>query len=250
MNQMSKLPTLFPEFCNTDTRMGTAEGFVTPARKRTHLKEWTVGVASPKSVKTGQHYDAMFRTTSSTTRTSGRKNSKRKRLMTLRITRRSSNRGLQDCYRKLAILFADLYGHIIRQDAERREWNINIKTCWRDGSRANGPLFPQVKTEDGRTIGFTAELLDRIKADDPAIFSCQYLNEPLIAGTQLFTEELLMRACKMYKPISIHSRPRNSVPRLGRPQARQRPLGRSLRPARQQRPDVCLRYPLRHQNPT
>src|SRR5208282_733899 len=59
-NQMSKLPTLFPEFCNTETRMGTAEGFVSPARKRTHLKEWTVGIASPKSVKTGQHYDAMF----------------------------------------------------------------------------------------------------------------------------------------------------------------------------------------------
>ncbi len=35
-----------------------------------------------------------------------------------------------------------------------------------------------------RTIGFTEELLDKIQKDDPATFSCQYINEPLVAGQQ------------------------------------------------------------------
>jgi phage terminase large subunit-like protein len=198
MNQMSKLPTLFPEFCNTDTRMGTAEGFVTPARKRTHLKEWTVGVASPKSVKTGQHYDMMFADDLVNDQNFRSKEQQEKTIEDFKNYTPLIEPGGYKTVTGTRYTFADLYGHIIRQDAERREWNINIKTCWKDGSRANGPLFPQVKTPDGRTIGFTAELLDRIKTDDPAIFSCQYLNEPLIAGTQLFTEELLMKACKMY----------------------------------------------------
>lgn len=199
-NQMSKLPTLFPEFCNTDTRMGTAEGFVSPARKRTHLKEWTVGVASPKSVKTGQHYDAMFADDLVNDQNFRSREQQEKTIEDFKNYTPLIEPGGYKTVTGTRYTFADLYGHIIREDAERREWDVNIKTCWIGGDRTKGVLFPQTKAPDGRIIGFTTELLDRIKADDPAIFSCQYLNQPLIAGSQLFTEAMLMGACKLYHP--------------------------------------------------
>lgn len=199
-NQMSKLPILFPEFCNTETRMGTAEGFVSPARKRTHLKEWTVGIASPKSVKTGQHFDFMCADDLVSDQNFRSKEQQEKTIEDFQNYTPLIEPGGFKTVTGTRYTFADLYGHLIRGDAERREWDISIRTCWRDGLRANGVLFPQVKTDDGRTIGFTPELLDKIFKDDPGIFSCQYLNQPLLAGTQLFTEPLLMGACKIYAP--------------------------------------------------
>lgn len=199
-NQMSKLPTLFPEYCNTETRMGTAEGFVSPARKRTHLKEWTVGIASPKSVKTGQHYDAMFADDLVNDQNFRSKEQQEKTIEDFKNYTPLIEPGGFKTVTGTRYTFADLYGHIIREDAERREWDVNIRTCWIDGDRSKGVLFPQVKTEDNRTIGFTVELLDKIQKDDPAIFSCQYLNQPLIAGTQTFTEPMLMKACRLYTP--------------------------------------------------
>lgn len=197
-NQMSKLPTLFPEFCNTDTRMGTADGFVSPGRKRTHLKEWTVGIASPKSVKTGQHYDYMFADDLVTDQNFRSKEQQEKTIEDFKNYTPLIEPGGYKTITGTRYTFADLYGHIIREDAERREWDINVKTCWKAGERKNGPYFPQIKAQDGRTIGFTAELLDKIQKDDPAIFSCQYLNQPLIAGTQQFSEKMLMEACRVY----------------------------------------------------
>lgn len=199
-NQRSKLPTLFPEFCNTDTRLGTAEGFVSPARKRTHLKEWTVAVASPKSVKTGSHYDVMFADDLVTDQNFRSKDQQAKTIDDFKNYTPIIEPGGFRTVSGTRYSFADLYGFLIREDAERREWDISTRTCWIDGDRAKGVLFPQVKTEDGRTTGFTTELLDKIRTDDPAIFSCQYLNQPLIAGTQLFTEQMLMGACKAYAP--------------------------------------------------
>jgi predicted phage terminase large subunit-like protein len=199
-NQRSKLPTLFPKFCNTDTRMGTAEGFVSPARNRTHLKEWTVGIASPKSVKTGSHFDVMFADDLVTDQNFRSKEQQEKTIEDFKNYTPLVEPGGYRTVSGTRYTFADLYGHLIREDTERREWDISIRTCWKDGSRVNGVLFPQVKTEDGRTIGFTPELLDKICKDDPAIFSCQYLNQPLLAGTQLFSEPMLMGACRVYAP--------------------------------------------------
>jgi phage terminase large subunit-like protein len=199
-NQMSKLPTLFPEFCNTDTRMGTAEGFISPARKRTHLKESTVSVASPKSVKTGMHFEMLFGDDLCNDQNFRSRELQEKAIDEFKNYTPLVDPGGYKVVTGTRYSFADLYGHLIREDAERREWDISVRTCWVDNDRSKGVIFPQIKTEDGRTVGFTADLLDKIRQDDPAIFSCQYLNQPLIAGTQLFTEEMLMKACKIYKP--------------------------------------------------
>lgn len=54
----SRFKELFPEFCGTRKELGlTSDKFTTPARKKNQLAQATVTVASPKSVKTGQHYD-------------------------------------------------------------------------------------------------------------------------------------------------------------------------------------------------
>jgi hypothetical protein len=42
------------------TLKASAEKFTTPARVRKQLQQATCTVASPKSIKTGQHYDAGF----------------------------------------------------------------------------------------------------------------------------------------------------------------------------------------------
>jgi predicted phage terminase large subunit-like protein len=201
-NSRSRLDKLFPDWCK-DTRLGTADGFVSPARKRTHLKEWTVAVASPKSVKTGQHYDCLFADDLVTDVNFRSKEQQEKTIEDFNLYQPLIEPGGYKTVTGTRYSFADLYGHIIRMDAERREWNISIRTCWKEGERKNGVLFPQVKTDDNRTIGFTEDLLDKIRADDPATFSCQYLNQPLIAGNQLFTEPMLMGAIKNY-PANQH----------------------------------------------
>jgi hypothetical protein len=57
----SKLIELFPEFCGEKKALnGTVMQFTTCARTDGKLAQATVTVASPKSVKTGQHYDLGF----------------------------------------------------------------------------------------------------------------------------------------------------------------------------------------------
>lgn len=202
-NERSKLPQIFPGHCKTKARLGTADSFISPARKRTHLKEATVTVASPKSHKASQHYDFIF-------------------LDDLVNEKNYRNQALQDnliddVHHLTPLLdpggyktatgtrysFGDVYGYIINRDAGRNEWAISIKNCWKNGDRAQGVLFPQVTTSDGRVIGFTPELLDRIQLDDPLTFSFQYLNTPIASGRALFTTEMLMAAMRAVSPDQI-----------------------------------------------
>jgi predicted phage terminase large subunit-like protein len=201
-NNRSMLVKDFPKWCR-DVRLGTADGFVSPARQRTHLKEWTVGVASPKSVKAGQHYDAMFADDLVNETNFRSKELQEKAIEDFNHYTPLIEPGGIKTVTGTRYSFGDLYGHIIRTDAERREWEISVRTCWKENDRKNGVLFPQVKTEDNRTIGFTEELLGRIQKDDPATFSCQYLNQPIIAGQQKFTTDLLMRAVVTVPPSQI-----------------------------------------------
>ena len=57
-NSNSRIPELFPEFCADE--LGNAIEFTVPARKNPGLAQATVTVASPRSIKTGQHYDIGF----------------------------------------------------------------------------------------------------------------------------------------------------------------------------------------------
>ena len=192
-NPKSHLDTLFPEFCAE--KIGAAEGFIVPARERRHLKEPTVGVASPKASKAGYHYDVGFFDD-----LVDEINYKNPELL---------KQTIQDFVHYIPLIdpggyryvtgtrytFGDLYEWIIRNNDGR--WQVSLREAWTvkpDGSKT--VLFPQRQIADGRHIGFTVEMLEAIQRDNPETFSAQYLNRPIAEGQQEFTQELLMRAVR------------------------------------------------------
>ena len=97
--------------------------------------------------------------------------------------------------------FGDLYEHIIRQNADEQakqgvgRWQITIRGCWEvksDGTKTSN--FPVRRLADGRTIGISVEMLEAIQRDNPETFSAQYLNRPIAAGKEEFTEAMLLGA--------------------------------------------------------
>lgn len=188
-NSKSRLTQLFPEFCETEEKMGTVDHFTTPARKNMGLAQATVTVASPKSVKTGQHYDIGFFDD-----LVNDQNYQSQRLL-------AKVRG--DFYMCMPLLdppyyavvtgtryaFGDLYEEIMR--ANKGEWLVSLKTCWKEDGT---PRFPQHVTPDNRIVGFTKEGLLALQAADPMMFSSQYLNIPIQKGGKRFTKEML-NAC-------------------------------------------------------
>lgn len=185
-NPKSRLRELFPEFCAN--RLGNADQFTVPARKDKGLAQATVTVASPRSIKTGQHYDIGF--------FDDLVNDQNYRSKTL------LKKVEEDFFMCLPLLdppfyavvtgtryaFGDLYENIIRNNT-KKEWTVSVKTCWRKG---NVPLFPQQLSRDGsKYIGFTREELLRLQEKDPEMFASQYLNQPIQRGGQRFTKELM-----------------------------------------------------------
>lgn len=195
-NPKSKLRSIFPAFCKT-TRLGIADGFVTPARKRTHLKEFTVGVAGDRTARAGQHYDVMVFDDLVTEQNYRSTEQQEKLIETFSHFVPLLEPGGYITVTGTRYSFGDLYGDIIQKDSDVRDWDVSKKTCWKNDLKENGPLFPATKADDGRSIGFTKELLEKIEKNDPETFSYQYLNEPILAGRALFTEELLMRCLKL-----------------------------------------------------
>ena len=64
-------------------------------------------------------------------------------------------------------------------------------TCFVDSGEKQ-VLFPLAKTKDGRQVGHTVEFLESEKIDKgEEFFACQYENNPIAAGTQTFTPELI-----------------------------------------------------------
>jgi len=187
----SRLSELFPEYCGTKKQLKlTAEAFTTPARKKVQLPQATVTVASPNSVKTGQHYDmGVF---------DDLIHDQNWNSQTKLQQAEDDFNGCQPlidpgCYRLVSgtrYTFGDLYENIMRKNDG--SWKVSLKTCWTDdGTEVR---FPQTKTKDGRFIGLTREMLMQIAKDTPSLFSSQYLNQPIMEGTQLFTEEKMLGA--------------------------------------------------------
>lgn len=192
----SKLAELFPDFCGTKTEIKqSVNRFTTPARTRLQLAQPTCSVASPESLKTGQHYDlGVF---------DDMINDQNYRSVKLL---RKAEEDFNMCYPLIdpgcprfvtgtRYAFGDMYENIMRRDAERNDWNISLKTCWLDGINSDsGVRFPQQKTRDGRMVGFTKEMLLAIMRDSPGIFASQYLNQPMLESQQVITKEMLQRA--------------------------------------------------------
>jgi hypothetical protein len=200
----SRLTELFPDYCGVkDTKTGerkitsktialTTDSFTTPARKRTHLQQATVTVASPRSVKTGQHYDIGFfdDLVNDQNYRSPKQLEKTEDDYSLCIPLLDPPFYVIMTGTRYA--HEDLYAHIIRAEKGKpeaeREWYISIRTCWNDDKSVR---FPQQKAKDGRLIGFTPEMLYAIRDKDPAMYASQYLLQPASVVDQLFTEEKL-----------------------------------------------------------
>lgn len=195
-NDRSQLPQIFPDFCQ-ETRMGDAYRFTVPARRRVY-REHTVTVAGEKTSKAGQHYDYIFADDLVTEQNF--RNQELQEKLIVEFNHYSSLLAGTQGYKTVTgtrYSFGDLYGHLIRKDKDRGEWAVSVRNCWKDQQGSSqGPLFPQSEVEPSRVVGFTTEQLLAMQKDDPETFSCQYLNQPLIASQQIFTEQLLMAAVR------------------------------------------------------
>lgn len=189
----SRLVEFFPEFCAE--KLGTNESFTVTARKRKQLQQATVTVASPKAIKTGQHYDVGFFDD-----LVNDQNYRNPELLQKVQEDFDMAFPLIDPggYRRVTgtrYTFGDLYETLLRRDSEAKtndgKWKISVKDCWLGGGQ---PRFPQRTLANGRLIGFTRELLLQIQRDDPVMFASQYLNRPIAVGQQLFPEEKMLAA--------------------------------------------------------
>src|ERR1035437_8633374 len=215
-NIKSVIHDLFPEFCQTNKRLGTRDQFTVPARTKT-FKEGTVTVASPKSVKAGQHYEVGFFDD-----LIHEQNFRNPELVLKAISDFNTYVPLIDPggYRYVTgtrYTFGDLYEWIIRRNNDPitgGNWQISHRACWTvnpDGTPLINPdgtrtlLFPRRELPDGRFIGYTLEQLLSIQADDPAMFAAQYLNQPIATESQLFSEALMLEHVRTNKEISPNS---------------------------------------------
>ena len=186
---------LFPEFCGTKKELGEnpTMQFTVPCRTRKQLAQATVTVASPKSIKTGQHYDmGVFDDLVND------QNCKSPTLLEKVQSDFTLAQALIDpgCYRFVTgtrYAFGDLYEQILRWQAADNKWTISVKDCWTDDGKE--VRFPRFKKKNGEWGGFTREELEQMQRDDPANFACQYLNKPIHSGQQVFTKEILIAAC-------------------------------------------------------
>lgn len=196
----SRLMELFPEFCGIKKELhGTALQFTTCARTQLQLAQATVTVASPRSVKTGQHYDMGFFDD-----LVNDQNYRNQKLVEHVQEDFDLAQPLIDPsgYRFVTgtrYAFGDLYERILRRNATSGKWVISVTDCWTDSSSAlrddqKIPRFPCFTKKNGEQGGFSLDLLLQMQTDNPAIFACQYLNRPVHASRQAYTTELLRGA--------------------------------------------------------
>lgn len=192
----SKFRDLFPEFCANE--LGSVNKFITPARVQKQLQQATVTVASPRSIKTGQHFDALFADdlVNESNFSSAKKIKKTKDEFRACIP--LIDPGGYRYVSGTRYAFGDLYEEIIRGN-ENNQWKITVKDCYSDNGK--DVRFPARVLADGRIIGFTKDGLLQIQREDPIMFSAQYLNKPSHGGVQLFTEEKMLAAMVSEKDV-------------------------------------------------
>jgi predicted phage terminase large subunit-like protein len=192
-NPRSNLGRLFPDRCAPD--LGDANGFQVPGRTRVY-KEPSVYCASPKATKAGFHFDVMF-ADDLVTEVNYKNNDLQKAL----ITDFSHYVPLIDPGGYIFVTgtrytFGDLYEHIIRGNTTEHDWNISIRAAWEGEGDGRHVIFPRTLLPDGRPVGFTLDLLEQIQRENPLTFAAQYMNQPIMAGLQMFPETLILSHMK------------------------------------------------------
>lgn len=235
-NPNSHLADYFPEFCAA-LDLDNADAFTVAARRQKGLGQATVTVASPKSVKTGTHYDIGF--------FDDLVNDQNYRSKTLLA------KVQQDFFACMPLIdppffavvtgtrysFGDVYENIQKANISA-EWRISFRTCWADVQQTI-PLFPQQPAIDrpwideaeighsgGKLVGFTKEMLDRMREADPEMFASQYLNQPIRKGGQRFTR-VFLESC-LVKPEAYTSAPMVTQIMLGSEQQKRIVLSPSI----------------------
>ncbi len=181
---------LFPEYCPHKDEGFASEEFTVPNRTKKHLREPTVSISTIESVKAGMHYDVikcddLVNETNVTTRQQIEKT-----IEAFHYTTPILDPGGYRDVIGTRYDFSDLYGTII--DSRSPEWKIFIRPVWR--KRRDGTvdiIFKRRLTRDGRLIGFNQEILEQIQRENPRLFNCQYLNNPLPTDSAYFTPELI-----------------------------------------------------------
>jgi len=167
----SRLMELFPEFCGEKEEDGswkfgkkalnaTAAQFTTPARTRKQLAQATVTVASPKSVKTGQHYDIGFFDDLVNDQNYRNPDQLEKVREDFTLAQALIDPGGYRFVTGTRYAFGDLYEQVLRWQADSGKWIISIKDCWTDESanlpdEQKIPRFPRYTMRSGQIGGFT-----------------------------------------------------------------------------------------------
>jgi len=227
-NPTPKFKQLFPEFCKD--RLGSSKQFSVPCRTAGHtVAEPTMRIFTAASVKASSHYDVIFCDDLVNEQNYNNPKALAKSIqqyidisplldpngyMYVTGTRYS----FDDCYehiQKMIVLENEQFGRTI--------WKTSIMTCWSEMCKCGHPntlhdsdrnyssppctqcdckqfngtgeisvLFPEFRTKSGKTKGHTVEFLQREKlANGAEWFACQYENNPIGAGLQTFTPELI-----------------------------------------------------------
>lgn len=196
----SRLQELFPEFCGDKKALAASSmSFTTPARVMKQLAQATVTVASPRSVKTGQHYDGGY--FDDLVNDQNFRNPKliQKLQGDFTLAQALIDPGGYRCISGTRYAFGDLYEQIQRWQMTSGKWIISIKDCWTDATSSlpdteKIPRLPRFKKRNGQLGGFTTAELLQMQDDDPQNFANQYLNRPIALSQQHFTPELFVLA--------------------------------------------------------
>ena len=178
---------LFPEHCPKKKvgDFGTADGMTTLARTHLRLREPTVSISTIDSVKAGSHYDIIKCDDLVNETNVATKDQIEKTIQAFHYTTPILEpHGYRDVI-GTRYDFSDLYGHILDSDPD--SWRVHMRPAWRKTKLTGAEveydiLFPE---------RFTLEKLKTIQKENPYLFNCQYLNNPIPGESHQFPEKLM-----------------------------------------------------------
>ena len=213
-------------------KLGTSFAFTVPCRTSEIFAEATFTISTAKSVKAGSHYDIIY-IDDLVNETNYRKVDALQKCYDnyIDVCPLLEPRGFM-VVTGTRYSFGDTYERI-QEDAKkemketgRSNWRFSIRDCWSHGCQNcvhtnvyhdyalniieppclmcgcpgyknrgdKGVLFPETRTQDGRSIGFTLEDLEAKKREYGAeFFANQFENQPIASGSQTFDEMLIGR---------------------------------------------------------